>query len=367
MRGDFRSPFQPLSVSLGSSRTNPLASSFRLALFPDLALPLLALLVVGFGGAAKLSRPTPVGRTLRLALIQPSIPQRLIFNPAESTNRFNAIMRLSRLALAAKPDVLVWPESSLPSFDQEQFERLRRLIIQGHVWAIFGADDVQRRPGATGADAYNYYNAAFLFDPQGRYVATYRKRHLVIFGEYVPLEHWLPFMKYLTPIGGSYDEGRGPVPFVLTHPSAVASVLICFEDVFPELGRESVTRNTDFLLNLTNDGWFGNSAAQWQHAANASFRAIENGVPLVRCTNNGLTCWIDPCGRFHDVGVGEHGNVHAAGFRIVKLPLPPANARPPATFYRRHGDWFGWGCVAVTILGLGFSLLFSLSPRQALT
>ena len=71
------------------------------------------------------------------------------------------------------------------------------------------------------------------------------------------------------------------------------SVLICFEDVFPHITREHVKDDTDFLLNLTNNGWFGESAAQWQHAANAVFRAIENGLPLVRCSNNGLTCWVD--------------------------------------------------------------------------
>ena len=124
-------------------------------------------------------------------------------------------------------------------------------------------------------------------------MARYIKRKLVIFGEYVPLADWLPFLKYLTPIQGGFTPGRRPVSFPLPGLRAKTSVLICFEDIFPHLVREHVDDDTDFLVNLTNNGWFGESAAQWQHAANAVFRAVENGLPLVRCANNGLTCWVD--------------------------------------------------------------------------
>ncbi len=79
------------------------------------------------------------------------------------------------------------------------------------------------------------------------------------------------------------------------------SPLICYEDMFPQLGRRAVRGDTDFLVNLTNDGWFGQSAEQWQHMAGAVFRAVENGVPLVRCCNNGVTCWIDATGRVREI------------------------------------------------------------------
>jgi apolipoprotein N-acyltransferase len=131
-------------------------------------------------------------------------------------------------------------------------------------------------------------------------------------------------------------------------------VLICFEDIFPHHTREYVDEDTDFLLNLTNNGWFGEGAAQWQHAANAVFRAVENGVPLVRCTNNGLTCWVDERGRMYDIYFPGTGDIYGVGFKLVKVPLLGGRKRE-ATFYRRHGDLFGWSCVAWAILAAGWT------------
>jgi len=129
-------------------------------------------------------------------------------------------------------------------------------------------------------------------------------------------------------------------------------VLICFEDIFPHLAREYVDDDTDFLVNLTNNGWFGESAAQWQHAASALFRAVENGVPLLRCTNNGLTCWIDQHGRLRQILRDSRGTIYGAGFMTAEIPLLGIGQRHGRTFYNQHGDLFGWGCVGVAALML---------------
>jgi apolipoprotein N-acyltransferase len=123
------------------------------------------------------------------------------------------------------------------------------------------------------------------------------------------------------------------------------STLICFEDVFPQLAREYVQADTDFLVNLTSDAWFGEGAAQWQQAATAVFRAVENRVPLVRCCNNGLTCWADATGRLHDILKDPAGSVYGPGFMTIEIPV---GVKREPTFYNRHGDWFGWACVSVT-------------------
>jgi apolipoprotein N-acyltransferase len=145
-----------------------------------------------------------------------------------------------------------------------------------------GADDVEQPPGTTRRED-RLCNASFLINPQGELIDGYHKRALVIFGEYIPLVRWLPFMKWFTPIEGQFTRGERAVPFTLDNPKVKTSVLICFEDIFPHLAREYADDDTDFLVNLTNNGWFGDGAAQWQHAASALFRAIENGLPLVRC------------------------------------------------------------------------------------
>jgi apolipoprotein N-acyltransferase len=174
----------------------------------------------------------------------------------------------------------------------------------------------------------------------------YHKRQLVIFGEYIPLVRWLPFIKWFTPITGGWTAGDRPGTFPLNH--ARIAPLICFEDVFPGTAREAATDDTDFLVNLTNDGWFGRSAEQWQHLANAVFRAVENGLPLVRCANNGVTGWIDAHGRLCQVFTDADHTVYGPGALTVEIPLLPVGEKRVPTYYHQHGDWFGWSCVVVT-------------------
>ena len=131
----------------------------------------------------------------------------------------------------------------------------------------------------------------------------------------------MPFLERFRKAGGGFARGKGPVLFQIGSPRARISTLICFEDVFPHLAREHVDEDTDLLVNLTNNGWFGESAAQWQHAVSALFRAVENGVPLVRCANNGLTCWIDARGRMHETYFSGSRDIYRAGYKIARIPL----------------------------------------------
>jgi apolipoprotein N-acyltransferase len=314
----------------------------------ELHPPLIVLLGIMVFGFQRLRQSTEAGRELSLALVQPSIPQLLIWDHSEDANRFNKILELSKLALAAKPDVLIWPESSMPNLTEDNFRTITNLIATHHVWMILGADDMERRSSSTDPGDAEYFNAAFLFDPEGRFVATYRKQHLVVFGEYLPFARTLPFLRRIIPVPGDFTPGHRTVSFELSGLGVRLAPLICFEDVLPGLTRQSADDHTDLLLNLTNDGWFGQSAAQWQQAANAVFRAVENGLPMVRCTNNGLTCWIDSLGRLRQFLKSETGDVYAAGFMIAKVPLPSAGQNREMTFYHRHGDWFGWGCVVLS-------------------
>jgi len=315
----------------------------------DLALPGMALVLAFAWGWMRIQHYPKSERTVKVALIQPSIPQLLIWDRKEDGPRFQKMIELSRLALAARPDVLVWPEAALPSFSQEHFETMTRMAAEARVWMVFGADDAEPVPGNPGREAYRYYNAAFLLDRSGSVLASYRKRRLVIFGEYVPLAQWLPFLNWLTPIGTGFEPGRRPGHFTMPDLSVRMSMSICFEDVFPHSTRAAVEEETDWILNLTNNGWFGESSAQWQHAMNAAFRALENGRPVIRATNNGLTCWIDPLGRMHEVQAGSPKDVYGPGFKIAEVGVWPGKSRS-STGFRRWGDLWGGLCVGMTAL-----------------
>jgi len=313
----------------------------------ELRLALVGLLLVAIYGVNRLSPTAASDRTLNVALVQPSIRQEMIWDHSADQERFDKIIGWSRLALLSGPDLLIWPESSTPDLSDANFQIITNLIATHKVWMILGANDMELSDRAAGVGEYDAFNAAHLFDPNGRFVASYRKQHLVAFGEYLPLARGLPFLRRIIPVPGDFTPGDRPVTFEMSGPSARFSVLICFEDVVSGLARRAVSEDLDFLLNLTNDGWFGESAAQWQQAANAVFRAVENGLPLVRCTNNGLTCWIDERGRIRQIFADDAGNVYAPGFMTASIPLLAAGQVREPTFYHRYGDWFGWLCIAL--------------------
>ena len=341
----------------------------RLIWQAEIILPLLVIVGLFVFGFARLSGENPAPAALRVTLVQPSVPQTLIWNAAEDARRFQELLAQSAKALE-KTGLLVWPESAVPETDEATCRAISNFAQTNHVWIILNGEDAEIVKGAT-----NYYNAAGLISPDGRWLETYHKRRLVIFGEYVPLANWLPFVKYLTPITGGWTPGDKPVQFSLqvegretsaenkpfagetnvialgghsttsSRQSIKTSPLICFEDVFPGLARDSASDDTDFLVNLTNDGWFRQSAEQWQHMASAVFRAVENGRPLVRCANNGITCWIDASGRIREKLRDNSGSVYGNGAMTVDIPV---GANRGSTFYHRHGDWFGWSCVVLT-------------------
>jgi apolipoprotein N-acyltransferase len=352
---------------------------FQIQWLAELAGPVALLLIAVILGSVQLSKPLPKKTgEIRIALIQPSIPQAVLWdaqvvpwdvgNEKAQHDRFEHLMDLSDRAVEKEPDLLVWPEASLPPLGLlnpsnvvERFSNLEESVRENKIWRVWGADT------ATNGVPYN---SAVLIPPEDEFLrglekikwASYAKRHLVMFGEYVPFSEQLPFLKKLAPVG-NFGRGKGPVIFDLG--TAKTSTLICFEDVVPKLARRAATEEVDFLLNLTNDGWFGNSHQQWQHARSAAWRAIETRRPLVRCTNNGITCWVDEYGRFRDHVVrlpifdekmDENSNsaqkhlelpVHSSGVRMVTVPI--RKGPHAATFYQHTGDWLPWGAVLASV------------------
>jgi len=333
----------------------------------EVALPLIVVILCFTTGLFHLNHQAATGSSLHVTMIQPGIPQTVIWDPLENDRSFREFLALNETALTNQTDLLVWPESAVPEMSEENCRAISDLARRHHLWLILNGEDMTTTKTAT-----NYYNAAFLVNPAGELTTTYHKQKLVIFGEYVPLVNWLPFLQWFTPIVGGWTPGDQSVTFSLeglnknpdatnqvialgssepTRHSAKTAVLICFEDSFAPVTRAAAQDDLDFLINLTNDGWFGDSAEQWQHMADSVFRAVENGLPLLRCCNNGITCSINGYGRVETVLRDAAQNEYKAGVMTLEVPLLPAAEKSGATFYNRHGDWFGWGCVGVTGLG----------------
>lgn len=335
----------------------------------EIVIPMFAIVFCFVGGFFVMASAQSTDDALRVTVMQPSIPQSVIWNPDLDETGFQKFLAENELALTNQTDLLIWPESAVPEMSVENCNAISSLALKHHVWLILNGEDM-----ITSTRATNFYNAAFLVNPQGRLTATYHKQKLVIFGEYVPLVNWLPFLKWFTPIVGAWTPGDRAVTFPITgldqnvdqstnviflgaagkfpgtsRHQAKAGTLICFEDTFPGTARTAAQDDLDFFVNLTNDGWFGDSSEQWQHMANSVFRAVENGLPLLRCANNGVTCLINGRGGIENIFRDAKGSEYGQGFLTVKIPLLAPGQKGSATFYNQHGDWFGWGCVAVTL------------------
>jgi len=179
----------------------------------------------------------------------------------------------------------------------------------------------------------------------------YDKLHLVPFGEFVPFERWLPWLRHSLPPVGEFVPGTKSTVFQLADREGQArpfGVLICFEDLFPDLARQLVRGGAQWLAVITNDGWFGPSAAAYQHAQASIFRAVELRVPIVRAANTGWSGCIDPSGRV--TGRIRHpsgSELFVEGRATCDLPVGSG-----ATVYNRWGDWFAWVCVAIVLLAV---------------
>ena len=227
----------------------------------EIILPFAVVVGLFVFGEIQLERGQPAGEfqtadhaggppaLLRATLIQPSVPQTMIWDEHQNASRFRELLALSENALTNPGDLLVWPESAVPVFNDAAYTAITNLVRSHRVWLIFNADDALPRPNATNEYDNDVFNAAFVFAPNGRCAGIYHKQKLVIFGEYVPLARWLPFVKWFTPITGGFEAGTGPAQFemdvgsqALAWPTntlkrelqrVTTSPLICYEDNVP--------------------------------------------------------------------------------------------------------------------------------------
>lgn len=297
----------------------------------------LAVVVLGLGWAWGLSRldrvPPPPSDAPILRLVQPNAPQHLKWNPDFTPLFFRRQIEATAAAATPRPDLILWPETAVPILLNDA-ERAFEIIAT----AAAGVPVVL---GIERLDDGALYNSAVLLDGQGRVAQLYDKHHLVPFGEYIPLGDLLSdwgLQGLAAKDGNGFAPGPGPQVMDLGPDLGLALPLICYEAVFPGDTRVLSVR-PDFLMQLTNDAWFGTFSGPYQHLAQARLRAIELGLPLVRVANTGVSTVVDPAGRMLvQIPLGQAGWVDAA--------LPAAMS---PTAYAETGDW-AVGLLALLLL-----------------
>jgi apolipoprotein N-acyltransferase len=289
------------------------------------------------------------GPAIRVGVLQGNINQAVKWDRMHQGRTLETYERLARLAAKEQPALIVWPETALPFFLRREPElgpRVQAFVAEVGIPMLIGSPDV-------GPDGL-LYNSAFYLGRDGGLRGRYDKRHLVPFGEYVPLQRVFFFLdKLVTGIG---DFGRGRVATVFQDGGYRFSVMICYEVIFPAEVREFTRAGAQFLVNITNDAWFGESGAPYQHLAMAAMRAVENGSYLVRAANTGVSAVIAPTGA-----------ILAQSSLFVETGIVGTiRLRAGETAYTRYGDVLAWGCM-VFLAGYLAALLwaFTAGPRAA--
>lgn len=280
---------------------------------------------------------TSAGAPLRVAIVQGNVAQDEKWDPAFADRILDRYVDLTRQVAAAGASLVVWPESSTPFFfelDPRGRQAVLDLARDLRTWLLFGSDQLEYAPGA------RYYNAAFLVSPDGRQEAVYRKRHLVPFGEYVPLRRLLFFAQPL--VDGVGDFASGTEATLLHVDGVPVTTVICYETVFPYLTRDAVERGSRLLTAITNDAWYGRSSAPYQHFEQGALRAVEFGRYFVRAANTGISAIVDPYGRV----IARRGLFETATLSGEVRLLEDR------TVYATIGDSPAWACVAIALATL---------------
>jgi apolipoprotein N-acyltransferase len=284
---------------------------------------------------------------VKIALLQGNIEPKVKWDQRFLDYNIQTFIDMSKEAAKEDVDLILWPETAAPCYlasESLYMDKVQKTTDSLNIPLLVGTNDYEFTKEAR----VLYYNSVFLFKPKGRYPEIYNKIHLVPFSEKIPYDEKLHISDKVQLGQSDFSSGKSLTIFHI--PKGRFATLICFESVYPALVRSFVKSGADFLLNITNDGWFGKTHGPFQHAQIAVFRAIENRISIARCANTGVSMFIDPFGR-----VSGATKIFVRTTVIDQIPLKLKD-----TFYTKHGDWFAQGCLLVSF----FLILASVIKRK---
>ena len=324
--------FSVLSYWLGREKTLPLKQGIFVFLI------LVGILAYGFLRISQMDKTIAEWKGLKIGIAQGNIDQGIKWDLAFQKETVDIYKNLSLTLMKQEVRFIIWPETAVPFYlqsDKDLGPEIFNLPKQTNAYLFTGSPAYG--PGFGGE--IKYYNSAFLISPDGEIVGKYDKIHLVPFGEYVPFRKYLPFIRKLVVGVGDFTSGKWLEPLEFEGNSF--GVLICFESIFPELARGFIKDGAGFLINITNDAWFGRTSAPYQHFSQAVFRAVENKVFLIRSANTGISGTIDPVGR-----VRAQSGIFTRETISDEVKLRDAYL---FTFYSKYGDMFAVGCLFLAV------------------
>jgi len=312
------------------------------------------LLLAASGAAAILQAgqwivPPPAAADHTALLVQQNIPIQADWTRDYFENTLRDLTSRSVKAAgdarsASKADLTIWPESPSPFYTSDPLfqNAVSAMARQAQTWVVAGSIGVEPAMHSGGQES-KVFNSAALVSPQGEWVGRYDKVHLVPFGEYLPFPHLFSFAGGLTKEVGEFSRGTSRSP--LDAGSGRLGLFICYESIFPDEVRQFALQGAQVFVNISNDGWYGDSGAWKQHLQQTEMRAIENDRWVLLATNTGLTAAIDPAGRVVAQVPRKERSVLVAPYALVS----------GTTFYTQHGDWFAYLCAIISagaLLGL---------------
>lgn len=296
-----------------------------------------SILLYGYHALNKKTERSTTGKKIRAVIVQGNINQSLKWNPRYQEKTIDTYGKLSEKSAYFKPQIIIWPETAAPFFFQDGSklsEKISKISKTIKANILFGSPAYSRN-GTT----INYFNRAYLIS-KNKILGYYDKIHLVPFGEYVPLKKYLPFVHRLVPAAGDFLSGKNTGP--INMDDTKIGPLICFESIFPNISRMHASQGSELLVNITNDAWFGHTSAPYQHLSMAVFRCVENGLPMVRAANTGISAFILENGKI----------VKKGGLFTQEILMENIKCRGNKTFYSHYGDIFAIMMLLITSMKL---------------
>ncbi|UCH00751.1 MAG: apolipoprotein N-acyltransferase [Deltaproteobacteria bacterium] len=293
------------------------------------------ILIYGYVNLREKADTNLEGKGLRAVIIQGNIDQSLKWNPDFQERTLAIYNKLSGKSVDFRPQIIIWPETAVPFFFQDRSYLSKEVFKAAKITnsnILFGSPAYVKDK-----DDIFYYNRAYILS-ENRVFDHYDKVHLVPFGEYVPLKKYIPFVHRLVPAAGDFSSGKEVKP--INTPDLRIGVLICFEAIFPDISRKFAIQGAELIVNITNDAWFGHTSAPYQHLSMAVFRCIENGLPMARAANTGISAFILANGKIVD----------KSGLFVRDVLKKEIKLRQNKTFYSQSGDIFAILILIITII-----------------